>query len=127
MLCSLSLPVAPAISAVPAAASSPATASSASAAKSAASATASAAMTAPTRSASFARGTRLIDDQIPPVEVLAVQSLNSLVRLLIILDLDEAEPAGLPRKTVPDKSYTGRSDTRRREPLGKIILGRLKW
>lgn len=112
---------------VAAAAVAPATATTSSATPAAEPPTSSAASgTAPAATTAFAGGTRFVDDKIAAAEVLAVQSLDGLVRFLVTLDLDEAKTAGLPRKAVTNEGHTGGSNAGLHKPLTELLLGCLK-
>ena len=83
-----------AASATPTARPSPASAAIA------ATATAAAPRPAAATTASLTRRTSFIDDNVAAHEIVAIQSLDGALGLVIAIDLDKTEPARLPRKTV---------------------------
>lgn len=101
---------------IPAATPSSASASST---ESPASASASATPTACRRS-------RLVNDDLAAHEVLAVESLNGALGLLVVIYLDEPEPAWLTRKTVAHQGHVRHGDSRLREKTAELLFRSLK-
>jgi hypothetical protein len=110
------IPATTSAAATSAAASATAAASTVTATTSAAStwtATTSAAAGAATPATSaFTRGARFVHHNIAAHEILAVQALNGSVSFFVVVDLDEAEAAGLPRKSVAHQGDVRRCDSR---------------
>jgi len=95
----------PAISAV--AAIAPATTTPAAMTTTVAAAAAAEPASAATTATTFRLGTRFIDNEIPPAEILSVQRINRAVRFFVIPNFDEGKTTRLSRKTVSNQIYRG--------------------
>jgi hypothetical protein len=111
------LPAIPAISAVATISSAPTPVTPAP--PSSSSATASKTATA---SASLCLGTRFVDHQVSPAEILPVQGINRTVRVLVVGYFNESESARLARETVTNEVDTRRGNTDLRKPLLKLVF-----
>lgn len=69
----------------------------------------------------------LIDHQVAPAEILAVQGIDGFLRVFVGRDFDEGESAGLARETVADEGDSGGSYTDLREPLMDLFFRGGKW
>jgi len=67
-----------------------------------------------------------IDDQVPPAEILAVQGIDSAIRIFVALNFDEGKTAGLPCETVTNEIDARGSNADLREPFLKLLFRRGK-
>jgi len=115
-----------AISAAPAtAAVAPATTPTAATAMAAAPAAISAAP-AGTAASALCLGTCFIHDEVSPTEILTVQGVHRAIRIFVVGNFNEGEPARLPRKTVANQIDAGGSYTDLRKPLVELLFRRGK-
>jgi len=75
-----------------------------------------------TAAASLCLGTRFVDHQVSPAEILPVQGINRPVRVLVVGYFDESKSARLARETVTNEVDTRRGNTHLRKPLLKLIF-----
>jgi hypothetical protein len=109
------------------AASVAATATTASAASPATTAASVAAATTTASAPALSLWLGLINNQVTPAEILAVQGIDGFLRVFIGRDFDEGESAGLAGETVTDEGDSGRRYTDLREPLMDLVFRRGKW
>jgi hypothetical protein len=102
------------------------TATAASATATAASITTAAASAASAAPSAFARGTRLVDDNVTAHEVMAVEGLDRAAGIVVVIHFDEAKPTRLSGKAVPDQRHIGRCNARLRKPTAYVLLGSLE-
>src|SRR5262249_52453908 len=71
---------------------------------------------------SFARRTRFVDHNVPPQEILAVQSSNSAFGFLVAVHFDKAKAARLSREAIAQKRNIGHSDPSLAKPVAQIFF-----
>ena len=120
----MQLPVAT-LAAATTTAASPATATTSPAATTAtvsAAAATTAAPSAASTTATLAHRTGFVHDDVASFELLAVQRLDRLVCLFIVLNFDKSEATRLTRETIANESNVRRSHTCLREPLSNFFF-----
>src|SRR6266478_8343539 len=81
---------------------------------------------ATTAAAALCLGTCFIHDEVSPTEILTVQRVHRAIRIFVVGNFNEGEPARLPRKTVANQIDAGGSYTDLRKPLVELLFRRGK-